>query len=124
MLYFPPKASLNPMPLNRLTTHPDRYRSAGSERAHSRRHRHHHPYRSVGTTRAWTYQRRRRKPFKAPRKARQADPTRPQIALSMLRRFGANALYVLNWVMLPNPGEVQARQRLHEQTRYHPVRFE
>ena len=123
MLYFPPKASLNPMPLNRLTTHPDRYRSAGSERAHSRRHRH-HPYRSVGTTRAWPHQRRRRKPFKAPHKAPQVYPTRPQIALSMLHRFGATALHVLNWALAPNPGDIQARQRLHEQTHYHPVSFE
>ena len=112
------------MPLNRLTTHPDRYRSAGSKRAHSRHHRAHHPYRSVGTTRTWPHKHRRRKPFKAPRKAPQADPARIQIAASILRRFGANALYALNWILLPNAGELQARRRLHERTRYYPARFE
>ena len=112
------------MPLNRLTNHPDRYRSAGSKRAHSRHHRSHNPYRSVGTTRAWPHKHRRRKPFKAPRKAPLADPRRIQVAASMLWRFGAKALYVLNWVFVPNPGEVQSRRLLHEQTRYHPVRFE
>ena len=112
------------MPLNRLTTHPDRYRSAGSKRSHSRPHRAHHPYRSVGTTRTWPHNRRRRQPFKAPHKAPLADPTRIQIAASMLRRFGAKALYALNWVFVPNPGEVQARRILHEQTRHHPVSFE
>ena len=112
------------MPLNRLTNHPDRYRSAGSKRAHSRHHRSHNPYRSVGTTRAWPHKHRRRKPFIAALKVRQSDPTRLKIAASMLKRFGAEALYVLNWALAPNPGDIQARQRLHEQTRYHPVSFE
>ena len=110
------------MPLNRLTTHPDRYRSAGSKRAHSRHHRPHHPYRSVGTTRAWPHKHRRRKPFKAPHKALQADPARIQIAASMLRRFGAKALYVIDWVLVRKSGDIQAESLLHEQSRWHGIR--